>query len=120
MDEMLLVGVLVLLVLGGIGVLIMHNAPEVEDPAQLCVFAVLPVTDATPRTEALLRYYAAQTAWMDAEVLRCVLLVYPPEDAETEALCRDMAREYSTFRAVPLPEAQALMAEKCRQNSAPS
>ena len=120
MEELLLIGVLVIVVLGGIAVLVLYRPPDVSYPAQLCAFAVLPVTDASPRTEAMLRYYAAQTAWMDAEVLRCVLLVYPPEEEETAALCRYMAQEYAAFRAVPLPEAQALLEEKCRQNAAPS
>ena len=110
MEELLLIGVMVLAVLGGIAVLVLYRPPEESDPAALCPFAVLAVTDASPRTEALLRHYAARVAWMDAEVLRCVLLVYPPEDAETAALCSEMVREYAVYAAVPLPEAQALLA----------
>ena len=120
MEELLLIGVMVLAVLGGIAVLVLYRQPDVSDPAVLCPFAVLPVTDGLPRTEALLRHYAAQVAWMDAEVLRCVLLIYPPEDAEAAALCRYMEREYVVFRAASLIEAQALMAEKCRCRPAPS
>ena len=102
MNGILLVGVLLLV---GAGCMVLL--------ALYCPFAVLPVRDGSPCTEALLRQYAAQVAWMDAEVLRCVLLVYPPEDADAAALCREMVREYAVFAAASLPEALAMMKEKC-------
>ena len=113
MNGILLVGVLLLVGAGCMVLLALYRPEEAVQEERLCPFAVLPVRDGSPCTEALLRQYAAQVAWMDAEVLRCVLLVYPPEDADAAELCREMVREYAVFAAASLPEALAMMEEKC-------
>ena len=113
MNGLLLMGGLVLAGIG-LAILLGLHRPEVPPQHRLCPFAVLLVRDAAPGTEALLRQYAAQVAWMDAEVLRCVLLVYLPEDADAEQLCREMVQEYAVFAAAPLPEVQTMLEAQCR------
>lgn len=107
----LIVGML-LAALGAAVFCVLLKAPEEHGNEALCPFAVLPVTDAAPSTRAFLERYASQIAWMDESVLRCVLLVYLPEETNAQALCSDMAREYDFFTAVSLPEAQALLAKR--------
>ncbi len=114
MDGLLLAGLLLLVGIGLTVLLAFGRRTETPQDHRLCPFAVLPVQDASPGTEALLRQYAAQVAWMDAEVLRCVLLVYPPEDAQAKALCCAMVQNYAVFAAAPLPDAQAMLEKCCR------
>lgn len=117
MDRLILIGVPMLLAVAGVIAFALLCVPDPPQEERLCPFAVLPVPEASPTVQALLRHYASQVVWIDAQVLRCVLLVYPPENPDAEALCKDMAREYEVYTALPLPEAAALMAEKCRQNA---
>ena len=83
------------------------GSEHVENPE---AFAVLPVPEDTPHVRAFLEFYASQISWMDASVLRCVILVGNPQTAE---LCRDMAQNYACYQAMPLEEVQAFLARQC-------
>ena len=105
-----LVGGILLTAVGGVLVYVLLCIPEQTQEEVLQPFAILPVPDGSPSTKVLLHHYASQIAWMDEVVLRCVLLVYLPEDRETAELCQDMAREYAFYTAMTLEEAQHLLA----------
>lgn len=107
-----LIGGVLLAALGTVLFCVLLKAPEESSGEALCPLAVLPVTDAAPSTRAFIERYASQIAWMDESILRCVLLVYPPEKPDVRALCDDLAREYDFFTAMSLPEAQKLLANR--------
>ncbi len=115
------VGGILLTAIGGVLVYVLLCVPEQTQEEVLQPFAILPVPDGSPSTKALLHHYASQIAWMDEEILRCVLLVYLPEDGKAAELCQDMAREYVFYTAMTLEEAQHLLAVKagkCGENAA--
>ena len=72
------VGGILLTAIGGVLVYVLLCVPEQTQEEVLQPFAILPVPDGSPSTKALLHHYASQIAWMDEEILRCVLLVYLP------------------------------------------
>lgn len=111
----LIVGILLAAFCGLLLCAILHRA-EPEDTGVLHPFAILPVPDGKPSTRAFLHRYASQIAWMDESILRCVLLVYSPEDMETKTLCSEMAREYSFYTAMSLPDAQKLLAARAMED----
>ena len=49
--------------------------------------------------------------WMDASVLRCVVLVNTPE---TRGLCEELARDYGCYQAMTVQEVEALLEERCQ------
>lgn len=109
MTAILFIGLTLLLGIGGAVIFALLSTPDTDVVEKIQPFAVLPVPDSTPDTEAFLRHYASQIAWMDTQILRCVLLVYHPEHTEACTLCQDMEREYDVYTAVSLSEMQALL-----------
>ena len=110
MIHLALIGGVLLLAVGGAGAFALLAVPPEDDAPPLRVpFAVLPVPAADPAVRAQLHRIAAQTSWMDAAVLRTVLLVYPDGDVPIRALCEDMARDYAVFSAVSRTDAAALL-----------
>lgn len=107
---MAILGSILLLGIGAAILAALFFTPDSE-PAQVPeAFAFLPVPEDTPHMRAFLEYYASQISWMDASVLRCVVLVSSPQSA---ALCADLARDYPCFAAMSPEEAQQLLAERC-------
>ncbi|MDE5564210.1 MAG: hypothetical protein K2I93_03570 [Oscillospiraceae bacterium] len=115
MTAILFIGLTLLLGIGGAVMFALLSTPDTETEEKLQPFAVLPVPDGNPGTEAFLRHYASQVAWMDTQVLRCVLLVYLPEHTDACTLCQDMAREYEVYTAVSLTEMQVQLTEECHR-----
>lgn len=109
MYGLFLVGGILLAALGGALLYALFSVTEQGQTEMLHPFAILPVPDDSPSTKAFLHRYASQIAWMDESILRCVLLVYLPEEAGTGELCAEMAREYDFYTAMSLPEAQKLL-----------
>lgn len=99
-----------LLGIGGAILIALLSTEGSEDVEKAEAFAVLPVPENTPSARAFLEHYASQIAWMDAKVLRCVILVSIPE---THALCEELARDYECYTAMTLGEVQALLAKQC-------
>ena len=115
MNALSIVGGVVVLFLAGVILILLLSIPDREQQETLVPFAVLPVPNATPETQAFLRHLASQLAWMDAEVLRCVILVYPPENKTIQELCQEMAREYSLYSVRSLSEVHQLLDERTMQ-----
>lgn len=107
-----LIGGILLAALGGALLYAFLSPAGPGKTEMLHPFAILPVPDDSPSTKAFLHRYASQIAWMDESVLRCVLLVYLPEEAGTGELCAEMAREYDFYTAMSLPEAQKLLEKR--------
>ena len=90
-----------------------RSLPEPE--RKLLPFAVLPVPDALPSTKAFLEFYASQIAWMDSEILKTVLLIYPENAPQAEQLCIEISRQYDFFTPVCLSQAQELLANRLKK-----
>ncbi len=104
-----LVGVsLLLIVCAALVIALLSGKPETPEERLLPV-AVLPVPDGKPSTRAFLEHLASQVAWMDTNVLRCVLLVYPEHAPDIQALCEEMEREYAFYTAISLPDVHRLL-----------
>ncbi len=110
MDMVLIICLLTLLLLGGGLILCLAASMKTPEEPQLVPFAVLPVPDAEPDTKAFLEYYAGQLAWIDSGMLRSVILIY--DSPASEALCREMSRQYAFFCAMAFPEIQQLLAAR--------
>ena len=115
MNALSVVGGIIILILAGVILILLLSVPDREQKETLIPFAILPVPDAMPSTQAFLRHLASQLVWMDAEVLRCVILVYPPENKKIQGLCQDMAREYSIYSAQSLTETHDLLDKRTMQ-----
>ena len=115
MNALSVTGVIVILIITGVVLILLLSVPDEDRKETLIPFAILPVPDATPSTQAFLRHLASQLVWMDAEVLRCVILVYPPEDEGIKELCQDMSREYSIYSAKSLTEIHDLIDKRTMQ-----
>ena len=115
MNAFSVLGGIMILILAGVILIILLSEPDEERKETLVPFAVLPVPDDTPSTQAFLRHLASQLVWMDAEVLRCVILVYPPENIGIQELCQDMAREYSIYSVRSLAEVHDLLDKRTMQ-----
>ena len=115
MTALSVVGGVIILILAGVIFIILLSVPERETKETLIPFAVLPVPDAMPSTKAFLRHLASQLAWMDAEVLRCVILIYPPENETIHELCQEMARDYSIYSVRSLAEIHDLLDKRTLQ-----
>ena len=109
------IGGVIILILAGIIFIVLLSVPERETKETLIPFAILPVPDAMPSTQAFLRHLASQLAWMDTEVLRCVILIYPPENESIQELCQEMAREYSVYSVRSLAEIHDLIDKRTLQ-----
>ena len=107
MAGMVLVGTVLLLGIGAAAAAVLLTPGEQEEVQTLCAVAFLPVPEDTPSARAFLSYYASQVSWMDAQVLRCVILV---GSAQTMPLCRELARDYPCYAAMTLAEAQDFLA----------
>ena len=110
MSGIALIGCILLLVIGTAVLLALLSTTDGENVESPAAFAFLPVPEDTPHVRAFLEFYASQISWMDASVLRCVILVGNPQTAE---LCRDMAQNYACYQAMPLEEVQAFLARQC-------
>ena len=109
MPGTVLVGtVLLLIVCAALVIALLSGKPETPEERLLPV-AVLPVPDGKPSTRAFLEHLASQVAWMDSNVLRCVLLIYPEQSPEIRALCEEMEREYAFYTAMSLPDVHDLL-----------
>lgn len=109
-----LIGSILLLCIGLAVTMALLSTEKGTDAEEPEAYAVLPVPEDTPHVRAFLEYYASQISWMDAAVLRCVILVYNPG---TEALCRDMARDYACYQAMPPEELHTLLMQQMQQPS---
>ncbi len=117
MSGIALIGCILLLCIGIAVLITLLSTPDCEHMENPEAFAVLPVPEDTPHVRAFLEFYASQIAWMDASVLRCVILVYNPQ---TQALCEDLARDYACYQAMPLEEVQSRLAVQCGKNDTPA
>lgn len=115
MDALSVAGAVIILILSGVILVILLSVPDRERKEKLIPFAILPIPDAKPSTQAFLRHLASQLVWMDAEVLRCVMLVYPEGDEGIKELCHEMAREYSVYNAQSLTEMHELLDKRTIQ-----
>ena len=116
MAGMIVVGSILLLCIvmaAVLSVLSTEDGGDVESPE---AFAVLPVPEDTPHVRAFLEFYASQVSWMDASVLRCVILV---GNAQTQALCEELAQNHACYQAMTLAEVQALTAQRCESPKEP-
>ncbi len=93
-----------------------NTSPASEEPV-LVPFALLPVPDALPSTRAFIELHASQIAWMDAQLLRSMILLYEDGNRASEALCREMIRQYPFFSCMSLSEVQPLLSARLRQNA---
>ena len=110
MHALALILAIMLLGIGG-AVLIALFSGGVPEPAEHPdAFAILPVPEDTPAARAHLEHYASQIAWMDAEILRCVILVNNPQ---TRSLCEELSRDYECYRTMTCRELQQFLAERC-------
>ena len=113
MTSMIWIGALLLLGIGAAILAALLSVNISEDSGQPAAVAVLPVPEDTPSARAFLEYYASQISWMDARILHCVILV---GTEQTMPLCRELARDYSCFAAMSLPDVQAFLAEQCAKS----
>lgn len=105
----------ILLVIGAsllLGLLFARPASQNEN--KLVPFSVLLINDNLPATRAFLEYYASQIAWMDSEILKCMLLVYPEENTEAKILCEDMSREHEFFTASSVTDLHKMLDRKLK------
>ncbi len=109
MEPALLVGIFMFAAIGGLLLFTLLTTKKAEPPESLVPFCVLPVQNAKAATKAFLELFAGQTAWMDSSVLQCVVLMYRDGDAETAAMCEEIARQYDFFSCMSLSEAQKLL-----------
>ena len=109
MTGLALVGAVLLLGLGAAILAVLLTPGNTDDAFALEVFAMLPVPDSAPATRAFLEYYASQIVWMDAAVLRCVILV---ANEESLPLCQELARDYPCYTAMTLVQARAFLDSK--------
>lgn len=110
MSGLAFVCTVMLLGIGGAILIALLSTEGDEDVEKAEAFAVLPVPEDTPSVKAFLEHYASQIAWMDAKILRCVVLVSIPE---THALCEELARDYECYTVMSLGEVQAFLARQC-------
>jgi hypothetical protein len=116
MAGLVVVGSILLLCIVMVAALAMVSTEDggnVENPE---AFAVLPVPEDTPHVRAFLEFYASQVSWMDASVLRCVILV---GNAQTQGLCEELAQNHACYQAMTLTEVQALTAQRCAASKDP-
>ena len=106
MIALALIGILLLVCVGAAISAVLLAAGDNDEPFALDVFAMLPVPDSAPATRAFLEYYASQIMWMDADVLRCVILV---ANEESLPLCQELARDHACYTAMTLPQARAFL-----------
>ena len=85
--------------------LLFHSLPE----KKLFPFAVLPVPDDSPESEAFLKFYASQIIWTDSDIFCTVLLIYPENAPAVRQLCEAFSREHDCFQAVTLSQAQQMI-----------
>ena len=111
MEGLALVGIVMLLGIGGAVVIALLSTNGEQDVEHTEAFAILPVPENTPKARAFLEHYASQIMWMDASVLRCVVLVNTPE---TRGLCEELAREYGCYQTMTMQEVEALLEERCK------
>ncbi len=110
MNALALILAVLLLGIGG-AVLIALFSGDVPEPAEHPdAFAILPVPEDTPSARAHLEHYASQIAWMDAEILRCVILVSNPQSRD---LCEELSRDYECYRTMSSAELQQFLAQRC-------
>ena len=92
--------------LGGAVLIVLLTGSNAEEKPHCGAFALLPVTEDSPSERAFLEYYASQIMWMDADVLRCVILV---ANEESLPLCQELARDHACYTAMTLPQARAFL-----------
>ncbi|MBR1899110.1 MAG: hypothetical protein IJ825_09560 [Oscillospiraceae bacterium] len=110
MNSLVLIGAVLLGCIGlAIAAALLYTPPQPVMQRRLTPFAVLPVPEDTPAVRAFLHELAAQVAWMDASVLRSVILVYPEKAPAVQALCEEMAQNYEVFMAMSFAQVTAVV-----------
>lgn len=90
------------------------SKPVSQNENKLTPFAILLVNNHLPATRAFLEYYASQIAWMDSDILKCMLLVYPEENSGAKTLCEDMSREHEFFTACSIIKLHTMLDDKLK------
>ena len=90
------------------------SKPVPQNENKLVPISILLIDNHLPSTKAFLEYYASQIAWMDSEILTCMLLVYPEQNAGVKMLCEDMSQEHDFFTACSITELHDMLDERLK------
>ncbi len=109
MSGMAFICIIMLLGIGGAVLIALLSAEAGENEQDPGAFAVLPVPEDSPAARAMLEHYASQILWMDAKILRCVILVCQPR---TQAMCEELARDYPCYTVMSADALQDFLRER--------